>query len=91
MKSPHTPRYARMKQLIVEARKDQGITQVELAEMLDRPQSFISKVEQGERRLDVTELLDIIEVLQIDPISFVEDLLSVPSDRKRSKKRQKRR
>jgi len=38
------------------ARKDAGLTQVEVARTLSRPQSFISKVESGERRVDFVEL-----------------------------------
>lgn len=36
-----------------------GLTQVELAAKLDKPQSFVSKYESGERRLDVLELREI--------------------------------
>jgi transcriptional regulator with XRE-family HTH domain len=37
-------------------RTDTGLTQVELAERLERPQSYVSKYETGERRLDLIEL-----------------------------------
>lgn len=43
------------------------ITQVELAERLGRPQSFVSKVERGERRLDVNEFCELAEALGHDP------------------------
>ncbi|HLX06846.1 MAG TPA: helix-turn-helix transcriptional regulator [Thermoanaerobaculia bacterium] len=39
-----------------EARKAAGMTQEKVAEELGRPQSFVSKVETGERRIDPTEL-----------------------------------
>lgn len=39
-----------------QARKDAGLTQVEVARRLGRSQSFVTKAETGERRLDVTEL-----------------------------------
>jgi transcriptional regulator with XRE-family HTH domain len=45
-----------------------------LAKKLGRPQSFISKVEQGERRLDVVEFLEVARVLQIDPGQFLADV-----------------
>jgi transcriptional regulator with XRE-family HTH domain len=38
------------------AREDAGLTQVEAARKLSRPQSFVSKVESGERRVDFVEL-----------------------------------
>lgn len=56
-----SPRYARLRELLIEARQTAGLTQVELAERLRRPQSYVSKVESGERRLDVVEFLEIAD------------------------------
>ncbi len=39
-----------------QARKEAGLTQVEVAKQLKRSQSFVTKAETGERRLDVVEL-----------------------------------
>ena len=44
---------------IASVRKAAGVTQVELAERLGKPQSFVSKVERGERRLDVIEFCEV--------------------------------
>ncbi|HXO43714.1 MAG TPA: helix-turn-helix transcriptional regulator, partial [Thermoanaerobaculia bacterium] len=51
-----TPEYTRMRERLKEARKAAGMTQEKVAEELGRPQSFVSKVETGERRIDPTEL-----------------------------------
>lgn len=51
------------------------MTQVQLAERLGKPQSFVSKYENGERRLDVIELIEVLEALKIDPVKFVRSLL----------------
>ena len=48
---------------LVHTRKKQGLTQQDLAKKLHRPQSYVSKYEQGERRLDVVELIDIVAIL----------------------------
>jgi ribosome-binding protein aMBF1 (putative translation factor) len=56
MKPIHTPEYTRMRERLKAARKAAGMTQEQVAEELDRPQSFVSKVESGERRIDPTEL-----------------------------------
>jgi len=48
--------YTGMRERLKEARKAAGLTQGHVAKELDRPQSFVSKVETGERRIDPTEL-----------------------------------
>jgi hypothetical protein len=47
---------------------------VGLARRLGRPQSFVSKYERGERRLDVVEFLDVARAMKIDPIQVISDL-----------------
>ncbi|MBC6434798.1 helix-turn-helix transcriptional regulator, partial [Nostoc sp. HG1] len=42
---------------------------------LELPQSYVSKYERGERRLDVIEFLQVAQVLEIDPLAFIEELL----------------
>jgi len=54
-KSVFSDAYAVLLDAIVAARKEVGLTQVELAGRLGKPQPFISYVERGERRLDVIE------------------------------------
>lgn len=51
------------------AREEAGLTQVEVAERLKRPESFMSKVEAGERRIDPVELKHLAELYR-KPISF---------------------
>jgi transcriptional regulator with XRE-family HTH domain len=58
MRSLHSPRYRRFLKRLGQARREAGLTQVEVARALRRPQSFVSKCESGERRLDVIELSD---------------------------------
>lgn len=61
-------------QLLKEARKSAGLSQAELAERIGWRQGDISKVEIGERRLDVVEFLDFAEGLGIDPAKLVKKL-----------------
>lgn len=56
MSSIHSPRYRKFLERFRRARKDAGLTQVEVAKRLGLPQSFVSKCESGERRVDVVEL-----------------------------------
>jgi len=63
--------YQRFRKLLVQERKRAGLTQAALATRLDRPQSFVSKYELGERRIDVIELLEIAKALEIEPERFI--------------------
>ena len=50
------PAYQRFLERLVRARRDSGLTQAEVAGRLRKPQSFVSKCETGERRVDIVEL-----------------------------------
>ncbi len=60
--------------LLRETRLEAGFTQVQLAEALGVPQSFVSKYESGERRLDLLEIRLICQVLRIPLVKFVQRL-----------------
>ncbi len=75
-KSAFSRKHAQLRKLLVQARHDAGLTQVALAKKLGRPQSFVSKFERGERRLDVAEFLDIARALGIDPSTTIAELES---------------
>ena len=54
-----------------------GMSQAALAERLRRPQSFVAKYENGERRLDVIEFLEIARLLEADPHTIIRDIQTV--------------
>ena len=56
-----------MIELLVQARKDAGITQAELGERIGQRQTFVSKFELGERRLDVAEFVLVSKAIGVDP------------------------
>ncbi len=74
MKSVYSRDYQRLLTLLVEARQKVGITQQELADKLKRPQSFVSKFEHGERRIDVIEFLQISRAIGADAIALIRTL-----------------
>ena len=82
-KSVFTTRYDYFRHLLVEARKGTGLSQVDLAKRLSRPQSFVSKFERGERRLDVIEFLEIAEALGVDSYKFLSKVAKQPQRRKK--------
>ncbi|MCP6763198.1 MAG: helix-turn-helix domain-containing protein [Fischerella sp. CENA71] len=75
-KSVFSEKYNLFRQLLIEARNIAGLTQTELSVQLRRPQSYVSKYERGERRLDLIEFLEVAEALQINPTDFIEKLLN---------------
>ena len=77
-RSRRSPRRACLQELLVERRLAAGLTQAEVAERLKRPQSFVSKYETGERRLDVVEFLEVAEALAADSVDLVAELARMP-------------
>ncbi|MER9095450.1 helix-turn-helix domain-containing protein [Mesorhizobium sp. M0700] len=75
-KSLRSPRHQRFLAQLVSLRKAKGLTQAQVAEKLDRPQSFVAKYEGGERRLDVIEFLDLTAALDADPCEILSSLPS---------------
>lgn len=61
---------------LVSARERAGLTQKQLAGRLRKPQSFVSNYERGQRRLDILELLKIVEALRADPLKVFDAILA---------------
>ncbi len=65
----HSPRYRPFVKRLILARERAGLTQARVAGALNRPQSFVSKCEAGQRRVDVVELQDFARVYRV-PLDF---------------------
>lgn len=63
--------YAAFIEALRTERVSRGVTQAELAARIGQPQSFISKSERRERRIDVVEFIEIAEALGADPAQLV--------------------
>ena len=74
MKSVFTGEYELFLRRLIEARQAAGLTQQDMAVRLNRLQSFVSKYERGERRLDIVEFIAICRVLAIDPCSIIREI-----------------
>ena len=74
-KAKFTARYDRFRALLIQTREAAGLRQVDLAHRLKRPQSYVSKIESGERRLDVVEFLDFAAALQANPINILKKVI----------------
>ena len=74
-KTLHSPDYARFLALLRQSRKDAGIVQQDLADKLGKPQSFVAKIERGERRIDVIEFVAIARAIGSDPVRLLKRYL----------------
>jgi transcriptional regulator with XRE-family HTH domain len=70
-KTIHRPEYAALCELVREMRLAAGRTQVELSQALGRPQSYVSDIERGTRRVDLIELRDLCEALGGELVELV--------------------
>jgi transcriptional regulator with XRE-family HTH domain len=74
LKSVFTAEYESFLNSLISARKTAGMTQQEVADRLEKPQSFVSKYERRERRLDVVEFVNIAKAIGIDPCQIVREV-----------------
>lgn len=71
MRSVYTAAYQRMLRALRKARTDAGLTQVEVARKLKRPQSFVSNCESGERRVDLIEAWEFAQLYGCSVLEFL--------------------
>ncbi|WP_423457483.1 helix-turn-helix domain-containing protein [Ottowia sp. VDI28] len=74
-RSTHNTDYQLLLSVLKTARKRMGVSQVELAERLRNTQTFVSKCERGERRIDAVELVEFAEALDIAPQDLLKEYL----------------
>lgn len=72
-----TKRHKRLIEALTAERKAAGIRQVELAKRLKHSQTWIARIESGERRIDVVEFLDLAEAIGFNAPKLIEQLLKV--------------
>lgn len=70
-KSRHSVRYRRLLQCLREARLTSGLTQTHVAKQFGAHASFVSKIESGERRIDVVELADFCKLYGVRLSAFL--------------------
>lgn len=77
MQSTDTERlHARLREVLVMARKAKKLTQIDLAEKLGETQAWVSRYETGPRKLDVAEFLIITHAIGVDPSALLRKVAS---------------
>jgi transcriptional regulator with XRE-family HTH domain len=76
IKTTHHPLYRTIIATLKKARVAAGLTQQDVAKKLGKPQSYISKVEIGERKLDLLETMDLAQIYRIPLDFFIADVSS---------------
>lgn len=73
--STHHQQYQVLLKLLREWRTEVGLTQAEVGERLGNTQTFVSKVERGERRLDLVEFVEWCDALRLPPDRALQEFL----------------
>jgi transcriptional regulator with XRE-family HTH domain len=80
VKTIYTPRHRKLVELLAEERKAAGLSQSALARKLNQYQSFIARIEGGQRGIDVVEFLAICEAIgrDVTPSSILREVQRAP-------------
>ncbi|GLS28380.1 Helix-turn-helix [Mesorhizobium albiziae] len=74
VKTLGTQRHRSLIALLIERREASGLTQSELAAKLGQYQSFVARLESGQRRVDVIEFIELAEILRFDASAVIRTL-----------------
>lgn len=75
-----TKRHRRLVELLIAERKSAGIRQAELARRVGKTQTFVARIEAGQRRIDAIELLSLCRIIGVDPIRVVRKVLKIEDE-----------
>lgn len=75
-RSIHSDDYKKLTAILLDARRNAGLTQQEVADRLRKPQSYVAKVEGVERRIDVVEFIALAKAIGADPNRLFKSVLA---------------
>ncbi len=78
--SIRSARHKRLAALLADLRIGAGLHQADVAKALKRHQPFITNIEQGQRRVDVVELLQLARIIGFDPHALIDELMRTPEN-----------
>lgn len=71
-------RHRRLAELLAQYRRQADLKQADVAQALGRYQPLITSMENGQRRIDVVELLELAEIIGFDPHAVIDKLMKTP-------------
>ncbi len=75
-KSIYSKQYIALRNFWINRRKELRLSQAELAEKITVVQSLIAKIETGDRRLDIVEMIDYAKALEVDPHTIIDLIIN---------------
>ena len=75
-KSIYSKQHIILRKFWISKRLELGLSQVELAKKIMVVQSLIAKIETGDRRLDIVEMIDYAHALEVDPRTVIDLILN---------------
>lgn len=75
-----SPIHEALIEYLISERKAAGLTQSQVAEKIERYQSYVATVEQGQRRIDVVDLFTFADAIGFDPVEAVKHLENAKRD-----------
>jgi transcriptional regulator with XRE-family HTH domain len=75
-----TKRHAKLVEALIEARRDAGIRQADLARLVGKTQTFVARFESGERRIDLVEMAALCEIYGVDPCKMFRQVLKIENE-----------
>lgn len=79
MKTIYQAKYSALIERLIAARRNAGLTQAEIAKILDKPQSYVAKIEGKDRKLDVMEFVELCETIGQEPSELIKIIQRAPS------------
>ncbi len=80
VKTLGTKQHAMLIRLLIEKRQAIGMTQTKLAEHLGEYQSFVARMESGQRRVDVVEFIELARILKFDAGEVIGNMKQIDKD-----------
>lgn len=75
MEKDTTEKYVLLRQMLIDARNKAELKQSDVSSKLGKPQSYISKIERGERGMNIVEFIEIAQAIGFDPTKFLREFI----------------